>query len=193
MNYRERLEFSWQASWPGFVAGLPFALLAFILDSPNELVKIQLAEAVIGLFVVGPFVIRRALGYAYRTFRFEVYGYGSSVPRLIGRLESLKVVWLLSWRTEILSLLCLVPISFVFTGLQKILPIFGQPGDTNPGLGMIYESLLYLAADLALMPLIAQGMLSKRYKGFHIEAKRFEPAPTAAPKPTPPAKPVRRK
>ena len=193
MKYRERLEFSWQASWPGFVAGLPFALLAFILDSPNELVKIQLAEAAIGLLVVGPFVIRRALAYAYRAFRFEVYGYGSTVPRLIGRLESLKVVWLLSWRTEILSLACLVPISFVFTSLQKILPIFGQGNDTNPGLGMVYESLLYLAADLALMPLIIPRMLSKRYTGFHIEAKRLDPAATAAPKPAPPATPARRK
>ena len=169
MNYKQRLEFTWQASWPGFVAGLPFALVAFLMDSPNDLVKIQLVEAAIGVFVVGPYVICRALAYAYSSFRFQVFGYGSTVARPIGLLESLKVAWLLSWRTEILSLLCLVPVSFVFTGLQKLLPIFGQAGETTPGLGMVYEGLLYLAADLTLMPLIVPGMLSKRYKGFHIE------------------------
>jgi hypothetical protein len=87
--------------------------------------------------------------------------------------QSLKVMWLILWRSLVLSLAALVVVSLIF----RLLGVnsFGV-GEQNPlgnNLGLTAVDAL---TTLVFAPFIIPGMLRKRYRGFRLQLVEDAPA-----------------
>ena len=161
LSYRLRLRMAWELTWP-------LALLDFLLVFVFHGIFDTAAEtwdsiwAVVSFLAVSPWVVRRALRRRYGRLRVVVSG----SPRALRYQESLKVMWLLAWRTLVLSLVSLLVISLV-------LRLAGLRSRAFTNEDPLWNSLGLSAADavssLVFAPLLIPGMLRKRFKGFHLE------------------------
>ena len=110
--------------------------------------------AVAGFFGVSPWVVRRALNLKYGTLRI--------LPKLTYQ-QSLKVMWLLGWRTLALSLAALVPVSLILRALH----LDGNLTAESPLVNNVGLSLADAVSSLVFYPfLCSTAMLRKRYRGF---------------------------
>ena len=108
LSYRDRLRMAWELTWPMALIDLTVVILLHgFLEVQGE--SADSIWAVIGFFGVSPWVVRRALNLKYGTCDI--------LPKLSYQ-QSLKVMWLLGWRTLALSLAALVPVSLVLRALH---------------------------------------------------------------------------
>jgi hypothetical protein len=170
LPYRERLRFAWEITWPMALIDAAFVLLIHgLLDVQGE--TADSIWAVAGFFAISPWIIRRGVGLPYGGWSFEVV-------RRTGRdstlryQESLKVMWLLAWRTLALSLAALLVLSLLLSALRLNYRINTDSALWN-NLGL---SLTDAISSLVLTPVLIPGVLRKRYRGFHLELIE-KPAP----------------
>lgn len=155
LSYRERLRMAWELTWP--LALIDLAVV-FVLHGMLE-VEGESADsiwAMAAFFAVAPWVVRRALNLEYGSLRVR--------PKLTYQ-QSLKVMWLLAWRTLVLSLAALVPISLVVRALHIDVPLSGD----NPLVNNVGLSLFDAVSSLVFYPFLVTAMLHKKYRGFRLE------------------------
>jgi hypothetical protein len=155
LPYRERLRMAWELTWPMALIDLA---VVFLLHAMLE-VQGESADSIwafVAFFAVSPWVVRRALNLRYAGYRVR--------PRLTYQ-QSLKVMWLLAWRSLLLSLAALLPISLAFRALH----LEGNFGGDNPLLNNVGLSLFDAASSLAFYPFLVTAMLRKKYRGFRLE------------------------
>jgi hypothetical protein len=140
--------------------------------------------AVVAFFVASPWVIRRAFRRAYEGWRIGVERATGEGP--LRYQESLKVMWLLAWRSLVLGLGALLLVSLALRVLGLGTQRFAVDSPLGNALGL---SAVDALTSLAFTPLLVPAMLRKRYKGFRLE---LQPEPAETPKTPPPRKKARR-
>ena len=164
-SFRDRLSMTWELTWP--LAALDLAVVTVIhgvLDAHGE--TLDSVWAVAGFFVVSPWVIRRALARAYGNRQaVAITRDGEEMPRLPYQ-QSLKVMWLLAWRSTVMALVALLLVS-------ALLHWAGFAARDLPAQGPLVNALGLSLADaltsLIFFPFLIPGMLRKRFKDFHLE------------------------
>jgi hypothetical protein len=177
LSYRSRLRLSWELTWPLTV--LDFAVVLWIhalIRPPDE--TLDSLWALVAFFGVSPWVVRRALGETYCGLRIVVVRHGEEGP--LRYQESLKVMWLLAWRTMVLGLAALLAFSLPLRilGVQTQSLTIHSPLANALGL-----SALDAVTSLVFTPVLAPFMLRKRYKGFRLELHAV-PHPVKSPGPS---------
>lgn len=166
LPFRERWRMAWELTWP--LAALDIAIVLMIhgvLEARTE--TLDSVWAVVGFFVVSPWVVRRALSKKYGNVRIAVATQGADRDQL-NYQRSLKVMWLLAWRSTVLALVALLVVS----GLLRLMGIQGRdlpaPGPLVNALGL---SAVDAVTSLIFFPFLIPGMVRKRYRDFHLELR----------------------
>ena len=172
LPFRERFRLAWELTWPFALIDLAVVLLLHgVLDVSGE--TGDAVWAVASFFIVSPWVIRRALRREYGGSRIAVLRGGALSPGL-GYQESLKVMWLLLWRSLVLALAALLVLSLALrmTGFSSRRFSTQDPLANSLGLSLTED-----CSDLVLFPFLIPGMLRKRYRGFRLELRAEEQKP----------------
>jgi hypothetical protein len=163
LSYRDRLRVAWELTWPMALIDLAFVLLVHgFFDATGETTDSIWALA--SFFTVSPWVVRRALRRRYGRKKFEVVratGPGSTLTYQ----ESLKVMWLLAWRTLALSLAVLLIVSLIFW----VARVNHRFSTDSPLWNNLDLSAVDAVSSLLFTPFLLPGMLRKRYRGFHLQ------------------------
>ena len=170
-SFRDRLRMTWELTWP--LAALDLAVVTAIhgvLDAQGE--TLDSVWAVLGFFVVSPWVIRRALARAYGNRQaVATTRDGEERPRLTYQ-QSLKVMWLLAWRSAVMALAALLLVS-------ALLHWAGFAARDLPAQGLLVNALGLSLADaltsIIFFPFLIPGMLRKKFKDFHLEWRFRKP------------------
>jgi hypothetical protein len=171
LPFRERWRMAWEMTWPLAVLDLAVVLVIHgVMDTQTE--TLDSIWAVIGFFVVSPWVVRRALAMTYDKMRIAVVpnrALSSSSDR--SRLtyqQSLKVMWLLAWRSTVLALVGI----FVLSALLRLVGIKARD---LPAQGPLVNALGLSSVDvvtsLVFFPLLIPGMVRKKYRDFHLKLR----------------------
>jgi hypothetical protein len=157
---------AWELTWPLTLMDLVVVVLIHgVLMAEGE--ALDSVWAVVVFFAASPWVVRRALAGHYGPWRIGVVRGGEEHTRL-NYQESLKVMWLLSWRALPLILVA-------FLAISGILRLAGVPGSSfsinDPLENALGLSTIDALSNLLLSPLLIPGMMRKRYRGFHLELK----------------------
>jgi len=182
LTIAERYSLSWQLTWPLTLIDIGIAfVIHVILDIHKP--GAELISEIPNLLLIAPWIVRRMFQRAHPGFRLKTIIGG--VPAPMGYTESFKVMWLLSWRTEVLMLVLLLVVSFFLRFVNVQLASLVPSTEESPFLSALGLSIVLNAAALLLMPFVMPGMFSKRYNGFRVVAERVQPAPAV---PATPAK-----
>jgi hypothetical protein len=155
LSYRERLRMAWELTWPMALIDLGVVILLHgFLAVEGE--SADSVWAVLAFFGVSPWVVRRGLNLKYGRLRVQ--------PKLSYQ-QSLKVMWLLGWRTLALSLAALVPVSLILRALHLDANLSAE----NPLVNNVGLSLADAVSSLVFYPFLVSAMLRKRYRGFRLE------------------------
>jgi hypothetical protein len=184
LTFRERFQMSWELTWP--LALLDAAVVVVIhgvIDARGE--TLDSIWALVAFFGVSPWVVQRALALRYGAWNVVVKRLGTERAGLKYQ-ESLKVMWLLAWRTLPLALLAALGISALLRLMRIPTAVIDTQDPLANALGLsIVDSL----ASLLLSPFLIPGMLRKHYRGFRLELKEFvQPRHSKAPQPVKPAR-----
>lgn len=167
LTLRQRLIMTWEMTWP--LALLDLAVV-IVLHGMIE-VQGEAADsiwAVLEFFAISPWVVRRALKRSYGAQRVAVLHHAEEGPALTYQ-ESLKVMWLIAWRSTVLSLLGLLVISLLLrVAAPNATHNFNTDDPYKNALGL---SAVDTIASLVFTPLLIPGMLRKRFRGFHLEVR----------------------
>jgi len=146
---------AWELTWPMALIDLGVVILLHgFLAVEGE--SADSVWAVLAFFGVSPWVVRRGLNLKYGRLRVQ--------PKLSYQ-QSLKVMWLLGWRTLALSLAALVPVSLILRALHLDANLSGE----NPLVNNVGLSLADAVSSLVFYPFLVSAMLRKRYRGFRLE------------------------
>jgi hypothetical protein len=175
IGFRERIALTWGITWPLLVIDVLWTLLlhAFVEgDTSTAETGFQIAS----LFLVGPMVLRRAFRLGTREHTIAVMKYRQEAPMSIG--DALSVFWLLAWRSLILALLALAPLSlllkFVVTaGMNEWVRGLAASPITN-ALGLTAVDGIM---NMAFVPFLIPAMLRKRYRQFALVLRARPNAP----------------
>jgi hypothetical protein len=165
MSLRERYRMAWELTWPMALIDAAVVLLIHgFLESAGE--TWDSIWAVASFFTASPWVVRRALRLGYGRWR---------IAPPLSYQQSLKVMWLLAWRTLALSLAGLLAVSL-------LLKAFGLGSRNFTAQGPLANNFALSALDaistMAFAPFLIPGMLRKRYRGFRLELiEDIVPAP----------------
>lgn len=174
LSFRERFQMSWELTWPlALIDAAVVVVIHGVIEARGE--TLDSIWAVVDFFAVSPWVIRRALARRYGVWDIVVKHRGEEQPRLKYQ-ESLKVMWLLSWRILPLALLAALAISAVLRLLRVPTAVIDTQDPLANALGL---SVVFSLASLVLTPLLIFGMLRKHYRGFRLELKEFIPPRSA--------------
>jgi hypothetical protein len=147
LSYRERLRMAWELTWPMALIDLGVVILLHgFLEVQGE--SADSVWAVVAFFGVSPWVVRRGLNLKYGRLRVQ--------PKLSYQ-RSLKVMWLLGWRTLALSLAALVPVSLILRALHLDANLAGE----NPLINNVGLSLADAGSSLLFYPFLVTAMLRK--------------------------------
>lgn len=159
LPYRDRLRMAWELTWPMALIDLAVVVVLHgLLDVQSE--SADSIWAVAAFFGVSPWVVRRGLNLRYGAWRVR--------PRLTYQ-QSLKVMWLLGWRTLALSLAALAPVSLILRGLHLDANLSANLGAANPLVNNVGLSVVDAVSSLLFYPFLVTAMLRKRYRGFRLE------------------------
>jgi hypothetical protein len=182
LTLSERYSLAWQLTWPLTLIDIGIAfIIHVILDIHKP--GAELVSEIPNLLIIAPWIIRLMMRRSYPGFRLKTLVDGA--PAQMGYTESFKVMWLLSWRTEMLMLVLLLVVSFFLRFVNVQLSSLVPSTEESPFLSALGLSLVLNAAALILMPFVIPGMFSKKYQGFRIVAERITAQP---PVPAAPAK-----
>ena len=194
LTFLDRFRLAWELTWPLALLDLGVVVLIHgAFDVKGE--ALDAAWALVTLFGVAPWVVRRALERhrrpwphhrsrtilprpsvvarvsgepRYADWRIIVSAKGAESHRL-NYQQSFKVMWLLAWRTIPLQLLAALAISGLFRLTGASLPLSASLDD--PLVNQFGLTLIDTISGMVLYPLLIPGMLKKRYKGFHLEVR----------------------
>jgi hypothetical protein len=170
LSFRERLLFAWQIIWPLAALDFGWAVLLYLVIAKNES-NLDSVYRLASFFLLAPWVVRRAFAFPYSGFRLEVLREGA--PSRLDYQDSLKVMWLLSWRTAILTLAALVPLSLLLSAItDKPLAESARSLASTPFTNALALTVADLGSSFLLLPLVIPGMLRKQYRGFTLAARR---------------------
>jgi hypothetical protein len=166
LPFRERWRMAWEMTWPLAALDLVVVLTIHgVLEAQTE--TLDSVWAVVGFFAVSPWAIRRALSRPYGKLRVVVASQGGDRPRLSYQ-QSLKVMWLLAWRSTVLALAALLVLS-------ALLRLVGIQNRDLPAQGPLVNALGLSAVDavtsLLFFPFLIPGMVRKKYRDFHLELR----------------------
>ena len=167
LTFLDRFRLAWELTWP--LALLDLAAVVLIhgaFDVKGE--ALDAAWALVTLFGVAPWVVRRALQRSYADWRIIV-SIRRAESHQLNYQQSFKVMWLLAWRTIPLQLLAALAISGLFRLTGASLPHSTSLDD--PLVNQFGLTLIDTISGMVLYPLLIPGMLKKRYKGFHLEVR----------------------
>jgi hypothetical protein len=119
--------------------------------------------AMTSFFAISPWIIRRGVRLRYGAWKFEVIR-RSGRDSTLSYQESLKVMWLLAWRTLTLSLIALLVLSLLLSALRWNYRVNAESALWN-NLGL---SAIDAISSLVFTPVLIPGMLRKRYRGFYL-------------------------
>ena len=159
---------AWELTWPVAVidAAVVFLIHGFFEASGESWDSIWVLAS---FFTVSPWVVRRALRREYCGFRVMVVR-PNAVAETLSYQESLKVMWLLAWRTLVLTLAAFLVLSLVLSRFK------GDLSQNISSRSPLVNSLGLSAGDalgsLLFSPILITGMLRKRYRGFHLEVRK---------------------
>ena len=161
---------SWELTWPlALLDAAVVVLIHGVIEARGE--ALDSSWAVVDFFIASPWIVRRALARRYGVWNIIVKRRGEEHPRL-NYQESLKVMWLLSWRILPLALLAALAISAILRLLRIPTSVIDPQDPLANALGL---SVVFSLASLVLTPLLIYGMLHKHYRGFRLELKEFIP------------------
>jgi hypothetical protein len=165
---------AWELTWPVSLMDLLVVLAIHgVLEAQGETLDSIWAVAV--FFVLFPWVVRRALAREYArpggAWRVVVMRSGEERPRLSYQ-QSLKVMWLLSWRPLVPSLVALLVISGTLrlarVDTHNFLDSISSNDPLSNALGLSFVDAL---TSMVFLPFVIPGMLRKRYRGFRLETR----------------------
>ncbi len=161
---------AWELTWPVSLMDLLVVVVIHgVLEAQGETLDSIWAVAV--FFVVFPWVVRRALARPYGVLRIVVITRGEERPRLSYQ-QSLKVMWLLSWRPLAPTLVALLAISATLhlarVDTHNFVDSFSANDPLANALGL---SVIDAITNMVFLPFVIPGMLRKRYRGFRLEAR----------------------
>jgi hypothetical protein len=173
LSLRDRFRLAWELTWPLAVMDLVVVVTIHgLLDVTGE--TLDSLWAVVAFFVASPWVIRRA----FRRGRIEAIRGGQQTGPLSYQ-ESLKVMWLLAWRSTVLMLLAVLVLSGVLRLSGLTAGDLAPQGPLGNALGL---SGVDAIVSLAFTPFLIPGMLRKKYRGFRLVLREGEvPGPVARP------------
>src|SRR5258707_1092250 len=116
MTFRERLELTWSLTWPLLAIDVLWTVCLHAAVEGNTNTAESIFQAV-SFFLLGPIIIRRAIHRGTSQHQIDVLKGGQDAKLAIG--DSLSIFWLLAWRSLILALLALVPLSLL---LKSVVP-----------------------------------------------------------------------
>ena len=156
---QDRLRLGWELTWPLAVIDLAVVFVIHgLMNVDGDSLDSIWALAV--FLVVSPYVVRRA----FRMRRISVARSGGATGELRYG-ESLKVMWLLAWRSLVIVLLAI----FLFSAALRAL---GLPRLALHGLSPLANALGLSLVDsvisLGTAPFLISGMLRKKYRGFRL-------------------------
>jgi hypothetical protein len=166
LSFPKRLRLAWELTWPLSLADL--AVIVVLHGALNvEGQTLDTIWALVLLFVISPFVVRRALARPAPEWHIVSVSRGVEGERLTYQ-QSFKVMWLLAWRTIPLGLAVLLVVSALFRATGASLGnISAQDPLVNNGALTLFDTV----TSMLLYPLLIPGMLKKRYRGFHLELR----------------------
>lgn len=178
LRYAERLTLAWQLTWPAVVTDVIWSFTVYVLLEIKQQ-GAELLYLIPYLLVVAPWLVRRMMRRSYPQFRLKVLRDG--LPAEMNYTESFKVMWLLSWRTSILTLGTLFGVSlfgrFLNVQLASMVPSSQDAPFINAaGLSLVENTLAFF-----LMPFVVPGMFAKRYQGFRVGVERITAAVSGSP------------
>src|SRR5437588_86577 len=152
------MRLTWELTWP--LAAIDLAMVLAIHGVAET--RDQTFDSLWGIaafFIVSPWVIRRAFRGTYGERRIIVLRDAVGKMQETGGLryqESLKVMWLLAWRTLVLSLLAILVLSLLLRLFGVTTQRFSIESPLANALGL---SLLDAISSLAFTPFLIPGML----------------------------------
>lgn len=178
LSYRERMGLAWQLVWPAIALDVVWCVVVYSIYETIP-PKAELLFAILYLLGVAPWLVRRMMRRKYPRFRLLTLVDGKETT--MGYTESFKVMWLLSWRTSILTLAALFTGSFFLRFLNVQLATLVPSSAEAPFLNAAGLSVVENTLALFLMPLVAPGMFAKQYEGFRVAAERITASASGSP------------
>ncbi|MBL8177953.1 MAG: hypothetical protein JNK48_24965 [Bryobacterales bacterium] len=178
LRYSERVALAWQLTWPAVVTDVIWSFTVYVLLE----IQSQGAELLYifpYLLLVAPWLVRRMIRKPYPAFRLKVLRDGFAAE--MNYTESFKVMWLLIWRTSILTLGAIFVFSFFLRYLNVQLSSLVPRSQEAPFLNAAGLSILENTLALFLMPFVVPGMFAKRYQGFRVALDRITLSSSAPP------------
>jgi hypothetical protein len=161
LSFRDRFRLSWELTWPLALMDLMVVIVVHgVLDMQGE--TLDSIWAVVAFFIASPWVIRRA-------FRNQI----ETETGPLKYQESLKVMWLLAWRSTVLMLLAVVALSGLLRLTGQTATELAPQGPLGNALGL---SAVDAIVSLAFTPFLIPGMLRKRYRGFRLVLRPVSPS-----------------
>lgn len=178
LTYVERLSLSWQLTWPAVVTDVVWSFTVYVLLEVRSQ-GAELLYLIPYLLLIAPWLVRRMMRRSYPGFGLRILRDG--LPAEMDFTESFKVMWLLSWRTSVLTLATLFGVSLFLRNLNVQLASLVPSSQEAPffnaaGLSVVENTLAFF-----LMPLVVPGMFAKQYQGFRVRAERITVAASAQP------------
>ena len=164
LGFQQRFAMAWEITWPMAAIDVGVLLVGHgVFDFQGE--AWDSIWAVASFFAVWPWVIRRAL----RRAGVEVLrGAGDQYAERLGYQESLKVMWLLEWRSTVLLLAAALVVSAALRLAGGSTHNFSTQSVLANGLGL---SALDAISNLLFIPFLIPGMLRKRFRGFRLDLR----------------------
>ncbi len=174
MSFRERWALTWSMTWPLLLVD---ALAGLLVHGAlkGEASAAETIFQVLSFFVLGPLILRRALRQGTQQ-HFVVAAAGNPGADVdLGIGDAFSIFWLLGWRSLILALLALVPLSLL---LKSIVPAgfnaWVREVAASPAANALGLTIVDGIMNMAFVPFLIPGMLRKRYKRFSLELRRRE-------------------
>ena len=170
MNVRERVALTWSMTWPLLAIDVLWTILLHAAVEGDTNTAESIFQAV-SFFVLGPMIVRRAIRRGTTEHSIAVL---KPNPQPSGPYESsltigdaLSLFWLLAWRSLILMLLALVPLSLI---LKSIVPAGLNAWVHALAAAPVSNALGLTAVDgitnMLFVPFLIPSMFRKRYRGF---------------------------
>jgi hypothetical protein len=165
LSLSERIRLAWELVWPLFLFDLGAALFIYAVLG-RERQDLESVYVVVSILVVAPWVVRRALRRQFPSF--QIVCIKDATESYLTWQDSLRVFWLLAWRSMAAGLALLIPLSLLLNTLDW------KPRLANSSrlLDVAGLSVLDLISGLVLFPALIPGMLRKKYATFELETRR---------------------
>lgn len=174
MSFRERVALTWSMTWPILAIDVLWTVALHAMVEQNTSTAESVFQAV-SFFLLGPLIIQRAIRRGTGAHQIVVRKNGHESTLGIG--DALSIFWMLAWRSLMLALLALVPLSLL---LKSVVPAEMNEWVRGLAASPVSNALGLTAVDgimnMAFVPFLIPAMLRKRYRQFTLELRAREDA-----------------